>query len=282
MGRRHFESELGAALPYYERSGRGHVLGFDNWVQPLVAMTAALAAGAANAIAGGGTIISFPVLVWLGLPPVQANATNAVGLWMGSVGGALSYRERLSTLERRWIWMAFPALLGGGVGAWLLLSLPPDWFDRIGPLMVIGASALVALEPLIRRRILSFWSQGGSGGRGYALVGVLLVSMYGGYFGAGIGILLLVSLALMGLDNLHQANALKNLLVVGIKGVAVAYFIVIGALHWPSALIMVVGSTLGGWTGGFLIREVQPETLRWTIVAVGAAMGTVMVVRTYF
>ena len=258
------------------------MFGFESWVQPLVAAVAALAAGTANTIAGGGTIISFPVLVWLGLSPVVANATNTVGLWMGSVGGAWSYRERLRTLERRWIWMALPALLGGGAGAWLLINLPADWFDRVAPFMVIGASALVAVEPFIRRHLASFLSMSGAGARITAVVGVLVVSAYGGYFGAGIGILLLVSLALLGLDNLHQANALKNLLVVGIKGVAVAYFIVIGALHWPSALIMVAGSTVGGWTGGFLIREVQPETLRWIVVGLGATMGLVMVIGTYF
>jgi uncharacterized protein len=258
------------------------VFGFESWVQPFVALVAALAAGVANAIAGGGTIISFPVLVWLGLPPVQANATNAVGLWMGSVGGAWSYRERLRTLERRWIWMALPALLGGGAGAWLLLNLPPSWFGSIAPLMVIGASALVAVEPLIRKRILSLWAAGGRAGKVGAVVGVLLVSIYGGYFGAGIGIMMLVALALLGLDNLHQANGLKNLLVVGIKGVAVAYFVVLGVLDWPLALIMIVGSAVGGWTGGFLVQKVEPGTLRWIIVGVGTAMGLVMVVRAYF
>jgi uncharacterized membrane protein YfcA len=258
------------------------VLGFESWFQPFIAMVAAVAAGAANTIAGGGTIISFPVLVWLGLTPVVANATNTVGLWMGSVGGAWSYRKRLGTLEKRWIWMALPALVGGGAGAWLLFNLPADWFDRVAPFMVLGASVLVAVEPFIRRHLASFLSMSGPGARAAAVVGVLLVSTYGGYFGAGIGILVLVSLALLGLDNLHQANALKNLLVVGIKGVAVAYFIVVGAVHWPSALIMIAASTVGGWTGGFLVRELPPETLRWIVVGLGAAMGLVMVIGTYF
>jgi uncharacterized protein len=258
------------------------VLAYDGWVKPLVTMFAALAAGAANTIAGGGTLISFPVLIWLGLPPVTANATNTVGLWMGSVGGAWSYRERLATLERRWLWMALPALLGGGAGAWLLINLPSDWFDAVAPLFVMAASVLVAVEPFIRRHLTDLLSMTGAGARITAVVGVLLVSLYGGYFGAGIGILVLVSLALLGLDNLHQANALKNLLVVGIKGVAVAYFILISALDWSAALIMVVGSTVGGWTGGFLIRELKPETLRWIVVGIGMAMGVKMLIDTYF
>jgi uncharacterized protein len=257
------------------------VFEFESWVQPVVALVAALAAGAANTVAGGGTILSFPVLVWIGLPPVQANATNTVGLWTGSVGGAWSYRTRLRNLERRWVWLAFPALLGGGAGAWLLVHLPPAWFGSIAPFMVVGASVLVAVEPLIRRRLMALWARGGDAGKVGALFGVLLVSAYGGYFGAGIGILVLVALALLGLDNLHQANALKNVLVVGMKGVAVVYFILIGIIAWPITLIMIAGSTVGGWAGGFLVREIDPETLRWIIVAVGIAMGLVMVVRTY-
>lgn len=257
------------------------MIGFESWLQPVVTLAAALAAGAANTVAGGGTVLSFPVLVWIGLPPVQANATNSVGLWSGSLGGAWSYRVRLGTLERRWIWLGLPALAGGGAGAWLLVNLPSTWFAAIAPFMVIGASALVAVEPLIRRRLLSLWSAGGDAGRAGAVVGVLVVSAYGGYFGAGIGILLLVALALLGLENLQQANALKNALVVGIKGVAVAYFAVIGILDWPIALVMIAGSTAGGWAAGFLVREVQPETLRAIVVAVGVAMGLVMLAGSY-
>jgi uncharacterized membrane protein YfcA len=256
-------------------------MALDIWAKPALTLLSALAAGAANSVAGGGTIIAFPVLVWLGLPPVTANATNTVGLWTGSVGGAWSYRERLATLEKHWVWMALPALVGGGVGAWLLINLPASWFSRVAPFFVLGASALVAIEPLIRRRILSFWAAGSGGGRVAAVLGVLIVSAYGGYFGAGIGILLLVMLSLLGLENLHQANALKNLLVVGIKGVACVYFVLIGVLDWPIALLMVAGSTIGGWAGGWLIRELQPETLRWCVVGVGMAMGVVMVVTTY-
>jgi uncharacterized membrane protein YfcA len=258
------------------------VIGFESWVQPAVALLAALAAGAANTVAGGGTIISFPVLVWIGLPSVTANATNTVGLWSGSVGGAWSYREQLATLDAKWVWMALPALVGGGAGAWLLINLPENWFDWVAPFMVIGASVLVAVEPLVRRRIASLWASGGGASRVASVVGVTLVSAYGGYFGAGIGILMLVSLSLLGLENLHQANALKNVLVVGLKGVAVVYFIVIRALNWPLAIVMIAGSTVGGWIGGLLIREMEQEKLRWVIVGLGIGMGLVMVIGTYF
>lgn len=258
------------------------MFGLDSWVHVLVALIAAVAAGAANTIAGGGTILSFPVLVWLGLSPVVANATSTVGLWSGSVGGAWSYRARLGTLQGRWLWLVLPALVGGTLGAWLLVSLPPQWFGSIAPLMVIGASGLVAIEPVIRRRI-SFESDGGGRrGRVLRVAGILLISVYGGYFGAGLGILVLVALALLGIENLHEANALKNLLVVGIKGAAVVYFIMLGVLDWPIALLMVGGSTLGGWAAGFLVREIDPTALRGLIVAIGVTLGLIMVVRTYF
>jgi uncharacterized protein len=257
------------------------VFGFESWIQVVVALVAAIAAGAANTIAGGGTILSFPVLVWIGLPPVVANATSTVGLWTGSAGGAWSYRGRLRTLEGRWVWLVLPALTGGALGAWLLVNLPARWFGSIAPLMVIAASALVAVEPLIRRKI-AFHSDTEEGGRALRVAGILIISGYGGYFGAGLGILVLVALALLGIENLHEANALKNLLVLGIKGAAVAYFIVLGVLDWPIALLMIIGSTFGGWGGGFLVREVEPTTLRWLIVVIGLAMGLIMIVRTYF
>jgi hypothetical protein len=257
------------------------VPGFDDWLQPLLVLLAALAAGAANAVAGGGTVLSFPLLVWLGLPPVEANATNSVGLWTGSLGGAWSYRGRLSGLEDRWLWLWLPALLGGGAGAWLLVNLPASWFASIAPFMVIGASVLVAVEPLVRRRIPTLGHAHGGAGKLAAVTGVFAVSAYGGYFGAGIGLLLLVSLAVLGLEDLQLANGLKNLLVVGIKGVAVAYFVVLGVFRWAPALVMIVGSTTGGWLGGFLVQKVAPATLRWIVVGIGVAMGAVMVVRTY-
>jgi len=257
------------------------VLGFESWFHLWVTLFAGLAAGAANTVAGGGTVISFPVLVWIGLPPVQANATNTVGLWTGSIGGAWSYRGRLGTLQAKWRSLAFISLVGGGVGAWLLVNLPPSWFASIAPFMVLGAAVLIAVEPLVRKRLVAAWSPEGRGGTVGSMLGVLVVSLYGGYFGAGIGLLLLVALALLGIENLHHANALKNLLVVGIKGVAVAYFAVVGVLDWPVAIVMVVGSTIGGWAAGFLVQKVQPATLRWIIVGLGMGMGLVMVIGTY-
>lgn len=248
----------------------------------VAAFGAALLAGAGNAVAGGGTNLSFPILVWLGLPPVAANATNGVGLWPGSLGAAWSYRDRIRRADGGWWWLVVPSLLGGGLGAWLLLELPPDWFGTAAPWLVIGASILVAVEPTIREKLHGRAGRGamrrGPGWRAGAVVGHFGISVYGGYFGAGMGILTLSALGMMGMADLQHANGFKNLLVSAIKSVAVAYFVVKGALVWPVALVMAAGSTLGGYTAGFLVQKVSARTLRWLVVAMGVLMGAAMLV----
>lgn len=242
------------------------------------AFGAALLAGAGNAVAGGGTNLSFPILVWLGIPPVAANATNGVGLWPGSVSAAWSYRRRIAEADRRWWWLVIPSVIGGGVGAWLLLSLPPHWFGAVAPWLVIGASVLVAVEPTLRGRLRrgAAGAVGGRGGVFAALVAQLGISLYGGYFGAGMGILTLSALGLMGMDDLQRANGFKNLLTTAIKGVAVLYFMVTGVLVWPVAVAMAAGSALGGYVSGILAQKVSASTLRWLVVGMGVAMGLAM------
>jgi len=252
---------------------------FTDPVQLGVALLAALVAGAGNAIAGGGTTLSFPILIWLGIPPVAANATNGVGLWPGSAGAAWGYRSTLARGgQRRW-WLVAPSLLGGGIGAWLLLRLPPTWFGAMAPWLVLVASGLVAIEPVVRR-----WLRGpGHEGRGARAVvlttlGQLAISIYGGYFGSGIGIMLLTTLGLMGMHDLHEANAWKNVLSVAIKGVAVAYFVVAGVLVWPVVVIMAVGSTIGGYATARYIQRFAQDRLRWLVVAMGVGMGVALLV----
>ena len=234
-------------------------------------LAAGLLAGAGNTIAGGGTALSFPILVWVGIPDRIANATNTLGLLAGSVGGAWSYRTRI---RRRagWKLLWVPAFVGGAVGAALLLWLPPTWFTVVAPWMVIGSAGLVAADPLIRRRT----PRRPTGRLRSALVAMFLVAVYGGYFGSGIGILVLITLGMLGVDNLQDANGLKNLLVIGIKGVASLWFIVSGVIVWPVAVAMLVSSTIGGWWVAELIQRVEAGTLRWAVVAVGLSMGALM------
>lgn len=244
------------------------------------AFGAALLAGAGNAIAGGGTNLSFPILIWLGIPPVAANATNGVGLWPGSAGAAWSYRTALSKADNHWWWFAVPSLIGGGIGAWLLLALPPTWFGAIAPWLVIVASMLVAVEPVVRQWLKSPAHEGKSRGWLPLTMSVqFVISVYGGYFGAGMGILMLTSLGLMGMHDLHEANAWKNVLAVAIKGVAVVYFVIAGVLVWPVAIVMAIGSTLGGYVTANFIQRFDQGKLRWVVVAMGVGMGLVLLIR---
>jgi len=240
----------------------------------LAAFGAALLAGAGNAIAGGGTTLSFPILIWLGMPPVAANATNSVGLWSGSLGAAWSYKTALARADARWWWLAVPSVVGGALGAWLLITLPPTWFGAMAPWLVITASGLVAVEPFVRRWLRSPGHQNaGSAWIGLAMLVQFVIAVYGGYFGAGIGIMLLTSLGLMGMHDLHEANAWKNVMAAAMKGVAVLYFMVIGILVWPVAIVMAVGSTLGGYATGRFIQRFDQGKLRWMVVAMGVGMG---------
>ena len=239
----------------------------------LVVLGAGLLAGTANVIAGGGTTVSFPILLWTGLPPQVANATNTLGLISGSAGGAWSYRKRIRN-QTGWALLWIPALVGGGVGAALLLALPSEVFEQVAPWLVIGSAVLEASEPLIRRHLPH--PAPGERKLGASMAALFLVAIYGGYFGAGMGILVLITLRLVGILDMHDANGLKNMLVVGIKGVAALGFIASGVVVWPVALLMMLGSTGGGWAAGHLIQRVDQSTLRWIVVAIGLAMGVWM------
>ena len=236
-------------------------------------MAAGLLAGAGNTIAGGGTTLSFPILVWVGLPDRVANATNTLGLLAGSGAGAWSYRARIRG-QTGWQLLWLPALIGGGVGAALLLFLPAEWFGAVAPWLVIGSAGLEAADPLIRRHLPH--PAPGERRISSSMAAMFLIAVYGGYFGAGIGILVLITLGMLGVADLHDANGLKNLLVIGIKGVAGLGFVLSGVIVWPVAAIMLVGSTVGGWAAGHLIQKLEPSTLRWIVVAMGVSMGVIM------
>ncbi len=253
------------------------VLGWDNLWQPAVALVAAFLAGAVNAMAGGGTNISFPTLIWLGLPPIQANATSAVALWPGRVSGTWGFHREIATARRWWLWLALPAFAGGALGAYLLVHTPSKFFESIAPFLVLISALLVGIESKISEYLhLGQKEQGSTGWRVLAIVVQLVIAIYGGYFGAGLGMLLLTALGLLGVSNLHQANGLKNFFGIGIKGVAVVYFGFVGTVAWHAALLMVVGAVAGGYAGARLGRKIQERTMRWGIVAIGLGMVTVM------
>src|SRR5262245_26266707 len=217
-------------------------------------------AGVMNAMAGGGTILTYPTLVLLGASPIVANATSTVALWPGAASSMYGYRREVAE-NRSWLKRLFlPSLVGGALGAVLLLKTPVKTFERLAPFLILFATVLFMLQGIVAR-----WTGSGGGdsrpGRtpGRMLAAVVFqfgVSVYGGYFGAGIGILMLAVLGFLGLSDIHAANGLKNFFGMCINGLAAAYFIVRGAVDWPAALIMIVGAVLGGYAGARFARSI--------------------------
>jgi uncharacterized membrane protein YfcA len=245
----------------------------------LVIAVAAFVAGAINSIAGGGTLISFPALMYIGVPPVMANATNTVAIWPGSFAGVLGFREDIKKLQRWLLWLMIPSLLGGLAGALILLHTPEKTFARIVPLLILGATLLLAAQEMITRKLNRFLSSHENPSRGwiiFAFTFQFLVSIYGGYFGAGMGILMLAALGLIGMHDMHQMNGLKNLLAICINGVAAMYFALHGAVVWSHVLIMAVASILGGFAGARLAHRLGRKFVRGAVVAIGLVMTIVL------
>ena len=241
----------------------------------LVITVAAFVAGAINSIAGGGTLLSFPALMYVGVSPVMANATNTVAIWPGSFAGVLGFREDIKKLQRWLLWLMIPSLLGGITGAMILLHTPEKTFARIVPLLILGATLLLAAQEMITRKLSRFLTSHEDPSRGwvvFAFTFQFLVSIYGGYFGAGMGILMLAALGLIGMKDLHQMNGLKNLLAICINGVAAIYFIIQGAVAWTHVVIMAIASIIGGYAGARLAHRLGRKFVRGAVVVIGLVM----------
>jgi uncharacterized protein len=245
------------------------------WQEVLIA-AAAFTAGMINSVAGGGTLVSFPALLWAGRDPVLANATSTVALWPASLAGLYGFRRELAG-GRRWaLLFGAPSLLGGVLGAVLLLRTPSETFGRLVPYLILFATLLLALQEPISRRFLSERAEGERPSRVW-LVGAVLfqfaVGVYGGYFGAGIGILMLAALGLLGFEDIHQMNGLKNLLAILINGVAAAYFVFSGAVNWADVLVMAFAAVAGGYSGARLAYRLGRRFVRRAVIATGLIMG---------
>jgi uncharacterized protein len=236
----------------------------------LFVFLAACVAGAINAVAGGGTLVTFPTLVWLGVPAVNANMTNTVSLWPGSLGGFWGYRRELRDVDRGVYGLLVPSIAGGLVGAMLLDITPTDVFDRLVPILILFATVLFMLQDVIQRRFNLApteerqlrWFSG-------TMAFQLAVSVYGGYFGAGQGILMLATLTMMGHTDIHRMNGVKSLLATGINGAAAIYFAFSGKVVWDDAAIMAVGSVVGGIAGAGVARRVGRVAVRRIVVVIG-------------
>lgn len=251
-------------------------------ISVLVALGAGLIAGAVNTVAAGGTILTFPTLIWLGLPPVLANTTNNVGIWPGNISGAWGLRRELGTLPRRWLFMVIPGLLGGAVGAWMLLHTPSEIFARLAPWLILAATVLIAVEPLLRKLQETVRSRFPetlfTRQLETALVVQFGVSIYGGYFGAGMGMIILTVLGLLGQDDLHANIGLKNVTALATNGIAVVAFVVAGAVIWKVALLLAAGTLIGGWMGAALARMAGRERTRWAVIAIGVVMSLTLMI----
>lgn len=247
-------------------------------------------AGAMNAVAGGGSFFSFPALLLTGLDPKIANATNTVALWPGSVASVGAYRRELAS-QRQAVKMLAGVSLGGGLlGARLLLVTPADVFRLLLPYLMLAATLLFALSPRISLYARSLEARslqapgdapGGSAAVSHRRSVVLqgLISVYGGFFGGGIGILMLAALTLMGLEDIHEMNALKTLLATLINGIAVVAFVAARAVAWPQALLMAAGAILGGYGGAAIGRRLRPQWVRAFVIVVGLALSTYLFIR---
>ncbi|GHG18921.1 sulfite exporter TauE/SafE family protein [Streptomyces filamentosus] len=241
--------------------------------EALAVFAAGIGAGAINTIVGSGTLITFPVLLATGLPPITANVSNALGLVPGSISGAIGYRRELKGQTRRVLRLGAAALVGGLVGAILLLALPSEAFDAIVPVLIGLALLLVLFQPRIaaavRRRRERTGGEAHPDGGPALLVGLTLASMYGGYFGAAQGVLYLSLMGLLLHDDLQRINAVKNILGALVNGVAAVFFLFVAEFDWTAVLLIAVGSTLGGQIGAKVGRRLKPAVLRGVIIAVG-------------
>ena len=241
----------------------------------LAVAAAAFSAGVVNAIAGGGTLITFPVLTVLGLPAVTANVTNAVALCPGYFGGAWAQRADLRGQEGRVRVLVPVSALGGLLGGWLLLASGERLFRSLVPFLIIGASLLLAVQDPLRRFVQARSDRHAAARRAVALavVPVLAAAVYGGYFGAGLGV---ISLAVLGLsldDTLTRLNALKQALSLVINVAASLFFVATADVDWGTAVVMAVAALAGGMLGGRLASRVSPRVLRAVVVVAGLAIG---------
>lgn len=253
------------------------------FIHGIILFAAAFAAGMVNAIAGGGTLITFPILIWVGLDPRVANATSTVALWPGLLGGLWGYRHEMENSRPLLLRFGIASVLGGAVGGALLIATPTTVFARLVPFLILFATFLfMAQEPISRRLrtptptgtwpATSRWWWG-------AIILQFLSAIYGGYFGAGNGILMLAVLGLIGVSDLHQANGIKTFLGLVLNSAAILGFVLSGLVHWPVALLMAAGAIAGGYYGARLARLVGRAVVRRAVIVIGLVIGLVMLWR---
>lgn len=243
-------------------------------VHPWVVLTVAgFAAGAINAVAGGGSLVSFPALVLAGLPPVVANATNTIAIWPGTLSSVYAYRPYIKEERHRAAILAWPSLAGGLAGSIILLNTPEKAFREVVPWLIFFACGLLLLQGPVSRLVVRRATESLSHVPASLWIAQLLISVYGGYFGAGIGILMLAATAIFMPDSLQHANGLKVLFSMLINGIAAVYFLATGVASLPDAGLMAIASLAGGYAGAHLAQRLPPPLMRGAVVVYGVVMG---------
>jgi uncharacterized protein len=228
--------------------------------------------GALNAVAGGGSFIAFPALLFTGVAPIAANATNTVALWVGVTASTGAYRRHLDISRRVMIPLAITSVIGGIGGAYLLLHTPAQTFLRVLPWLMLGATLLFIFGGRLARSTNGLAHDISTSSLVFASVFELVVAVYGGYFGGGVGILNLAMLAVIGMTDIHAMNALKVVLGGIINGIAVVTFIVAGAVVWKQGTVMIVGALIGGYLGAHYAQKLPPSWIRSFVILVGTGM----------
>jgi uncharacterized protein len=269
-------------------------------LQALALFFAAIVAGGLNSVAGGGSFISFPTLLATGIEDKIANATNTIALWPGSAASVGAYRKELTAQRRVLIPLSLVSLVGGLLGAIALLNTPQATFKKMVPFLLLFATLLFTFgSPLMARlrarrarlsngptpqgQAIQTILDDGKNPRWRTMAGISLLqfatAFYGGFFGGGIGIVMLAILNLMGMQNIHEMNALKTLLATCINGVAVVAFVIAGAIVWPQAILMIVGAIIGGYGGAYYARQLDPLLVRRFVIVVGFVMTVILFMR---
>jgi uncharacterized protein len=256
------------------------ILSMPTFLDFLFMALAALAAGAINAIAGGGTLITFPVLTFLGVPAVSANVTNTVALCPGYFGGTIAQWNDLKGQTNR-LWLIVPAsIVGGLLGGWLLLQTGEKLFRDLVPYLILLASGLLAIQDPVRAWLTRRMAAGqGSQLEKITWLPVTLASIYGGYFGAGLSVIVLSALGLTLEVSLTRLNALKQAVAFSVNIAAAIFFLFSGQVVWSAAAVMAIGALIGGVLGGKLAGKIKPSTLRWTVVTIGVIVAIIYFVR---
>jgi len=248
----------------------------------IVLFTAGVLGGALNAVAGGGSFIAFPALLFTGVPPIPSNATNAFALWIGTASSVRAYWNRLTISRRVLVPLILSSVAGGLIGAYLLLHTPAQTFLRVLPWLMLGATLLFVFgKRLVGQRATGLAHDASTAALAGAVAFELLVAIYGGYFGGGVGIMNLAMLAALGMTDIHSMNALKVVLSGVINGVAIVAFIVAQAIYWPQAIVMTLGAIVGGYTAAHYSQKLPQAWIRVFVIVVGLGMTAYFFVKAY-